>query len=1092
MLRDWSQRYDLAVRQDREMALIDIGIEMFRWLDASGAAGAWLKAPGDRALEISVPGDGSDIETALLDAPWELLATEFGPLVADELRLFVVTRRIGRPASAPEPLHRELRMMFMAAAPIGHSELDFEAEEAAILRATQNAQRVQMVVEETGSLELLKERLASDEGPFEALHLSCHGGIDSKLGPALSFETDLGDEHPVTPGALIDALPRPLPSLVALSACRTAETVAVSEDRTPGPDKNAPAGMTILGASYARQLVTQVANVLAWDGSVLDQDATQFATHFYGELGLERDVPSAAALARRALWRLRSAQASAGRHWHLARIYLGPEGGGALCRARGTKRERRTESDRAFLDNLRGSVPVASRRAFVGRRRAIQTVLRLFRRPPPMFAGALVHGMGAIGKSSLAARIVSRTHLKPVVVFEHYAAVEVFDALTLALPPTLRDQARRNWRDAIGAQANALRDALDDLLHSGFRDEPILLIVDDLERILETPKPGDRCTPVKRDAQPMLAALIEAFAHAQSDSRLLLTSRYDIELHDHNGQNLADRLQRLHLLPMDVQQRQKQLRASWRLRGAPALDSQAQDLLDRALRVAAGNPGLQDTLSTPIFLREIAVAQRAIEQIEHYLAHGVPSSEISAQLQAGIDRDSAIVAFFRRLSFETYRNALTPAERQALSAAAFFDADVPIPTNALVAVAAELGVDAPETALTRLLGLGLLDDYGDWGEFRHVSANALARPLAAPIAPEQHNRLAASAFPALRRAWANARGEYNANPQAVMAARLALAARAEPSPLEAAVLAGTAWLARSLLRNDEALTLIQAALSLITEAASEYRFHSAFLSLGLECAMQAGAGPFADELLDLPTRSEQSSADAIGWDLRRAERYRQKGDLDLSLRLARAVHQTANEAGETRLGMIAAGAVADIFQARGELDEALRIRREEALPVYERLGDVRSRAVTMGKIADVFQARGELDEALRIRREEALPVYERLGDVRSRSVTLSRIAGALIARGGLTDGRIQEIYEALAESFAIAQKLGLRDGIGYVGMQLAQVLAIGGMRDEALAVLSDAENALRSLQHVQMLANVQQLRERISAMTINDRTPPNY
>jgi hypothetical protein len=53
-----------------------------------------------------------------------------------------------------------------------------------------------------------------------------------------------------------------------------------------------------------------------------------------------------------------------------------------------------------------------------------------------------------------------------------------------------------------------------------------------------------------------------------------------------------------------------------------------------------------------------------------------------------------------------------------------------------------------------------------------------------------------------------------------------------------------------------------------------------------------------------------------------------------------------------------------VFQARGELDEALRIRREEELPVYERLGDVRERAVTWGKIADVFQARGELDEAL--------------------------------------------------------------------------------------------------------------------------------
>jgi tetratricopeptide (TPR) repeat protein len=93
------------------------------------------------------------------------------------------------------------------------------------------------------------------------------------------------------------------------------------------------------------------------------------------------------------------------------------------------------------------------------------------------------------------------------------------------------------------------------------------------------------------------------------------------------------------------------------------------------------------------------------------------------------------------------------------------------------------------------------------------------------------------------------------------------------------------------------------------------------------------------------------------------------------------------------------GQIADIFQARGQLDEALRIRREEALPVYERLGDVREKAVTMGQIADIFQARGQLDEALRIRREEALPVYERLGDVRSLLVGRANLAILLMQRG---------------------------------------------------------------------------------------------
>ena len=76
------------------------------------------------------------------------------------------------------------------------------------------------------------------------------------------------------------------------------------------------------------------------------------------------------------------------------------------------------------------------------------------------------------------------------------------------------------------------------------------------------------------------------------------------------------------------------------------------------------------------------------------------------------------------------------------------------------------------------------------------------------------------------------------------------------------------------------------------------------------------------------------------------------------------------------------GRLADILFHRGELDEALRIRQQEELPVYERLGDVRSRAVTLGQVADILFARGDLDEALRIRQQEELPVFEQLGDVR--------------------------------------------------------------------------------------------------------------
>ena len=100
----------------------------------------------------------------------------------------------------------------------------------------------------------------------------------------------------------------------------------------------------------------------------------------------------------------------------------------------------------------------------------------------------------------------------------------------------------------------------------------------------------------------------------------------------------------------------------------------------------------------------------------------------------------------------------------------------------------------------------------------------------------------------------------------------------------------------------------------------------------------------------------------------------------------------------------------------------MRIRTEEELPVFERLGDVRSRAVTLGQIADILQDRGQLDEALRIRKEELLPVFERLGNVRELIVGRVNLALCLVKRGKAED--VQEIVGLLAWSYSHARERG--------------------------------------------------------------------
>jgi tetratricopeptide (TPR) repeat protein len=194
------------------------------------------------------------------------------------------------------------------------------------------------------------------------------------------------------------------------------------------------------------------------------------------------------------------------------------------------------------------------------------------------------------------------------------------------------------------------------------------------------------------------------------------------------------------------------------------------------------------------------------------------------------------------------------------------------------------------------------------------------------------------------------------------------------------------------------------------------------------------------------TEDERSRALIMG---RIADVLEARGELEEALRIRREEELPVYERlGDVRSRAVTIGQIADVLQDRGELEEALRIRREEELPVYERLGNVRERAVTMGRIADVLQARGELEEALRIRREEQLPVYERLGDVRSRAVTMGKIADVLQARG--------ELEEALRilreEQLPVYERLGdVRSRAVTMG-QIADVLLARGELEEALRI----------------------------------------
>jgi len=179
-----------------------------------------------------------------------------------------------------------------------------------------------------------------------------------------------------------------------------------------------------------------------------------------------------------------------------------------------------------------------------------------------------------------------------------------------------------------------------------------------------------------------------------------------------------------------------------------------------------------------------------------------------------------------------------------------------------------------------------------------------------------------------------------------------------------------------------------------------------------------------------------------------------RGELDEALRIRQQeILPICRRLGNERDTAATIVKIADILAARGEFDEALRLFKEEALPVVEKLGAVADIATFQGRIADILQARGELDEALRIRQQEQLPVYDRLGDVRSKATTMSKIADILQARGELDEAlriRQQEllpVFERLGEVRSKAVTMG----------KIADILEARGELDEALRIRQQEE-----------------------------------
>ncbi|HEX4952700.1 MAG TPA: tetratricopeptide repeat protein [Thermoanaerobaculia bacterium] len=966
---------------------------------------------------LSLPGHELPVRTGALEVVRRLLGVGEPLAPGHDQVPTIPADRLDVLGFTPSPIEDQTAEARMGAWGYSDQHLFWEQEQDRLLAAMEpllRAGRGGLHLPDEGDSALLAQLLGRRGRPG-VLHLACHGGfLAPKPGAApqavVFLEDEEGRRHSVAAEELLGWLRAdPANPPLGLAVLAASATAAARPQREVSTGSRS---LAVAAPSLVQALVQGgVLRALGFLDSVSDPGATAFAGAFYGSLAEGSDLPVALRCGRAAI-----AVSGGPGEWALPALFTGTdtgplvvplEGGGAAPMA---------------LKSWRGSFAVGGitylKEGYVGRRWLERKLARAIREGERL---VVLHGLGGIGKSTLASRYLERRLAEGARVLTLYAGrelsaeglvEEVAERLTVrrdaALPP---EEAERDFHTrlagALGAEASTF------------------LLLDNFEDHQE--RDGSLSDPALGKALLLLLRL------GGEGFRLLLTTRRALQLPPGP------------VLPflLDVGELSATGRRKLRTldpRGLGALDDAAWQ---KAQEVFGGHPKALQLLGTYLRANKHR-ARRLLDRLAEAQVHVEKALEADEQ---GHGRQLLAGELLEEIPIE-----LLPAyDRLCLLT-------VPVRSEELEALLAGEGCGQPAAALAwlrerGLLGAALVPGLGAKGEQMHrLIASRRGGALAEREGPEAarswHLRLA-SHFQQAGRTPSDlgiAAGHLDAAGDRVGATELyqywAIQLR-DRHCCGASRLVAREGLMRFPPSNTESGRAAASNLWLSLGDAAEALGDDEALSQALRVAgelLVTGSGPkiryarARHALLCGRRQLALGDHDGAAWWFR--------GAADLSSGLGRVGQ---------RLRAFAVGGLGDLLFARGYFEEALRIRQEEELPVYERLGDMHSRAVTLGQIADVLFARGNLDEALRLRQEEELPVYERLGDVRERAVTLGQIADVLFARGNL-DGALRIRQE---EELPAYERLGdVRSRAVTLG-QIADIYHARGNLDEALRLLKE-------------------------------------